>query len=434
MLNKYKILTSLLIIISLLSYGQSNDDNRTPFDKAVDYCNCKVVIAYTKSFVEKNPDKPKENEGYNVLIKNTNGCDKDNPIKFLKLSELLNKNSFENCNQNISNKMFKLLTEKKNILKDSSSQHIIEQIMGCVYLKTQYSIFDNYKDYPTEINNIRNDLQKDLKYILESNKQIEKISAQNENTQLTNLKQQAEEQKNNQQIKSDTIEEKLVFSSVQMTFAFIIVLLLIIAIYILNKSEISSNFDSIRRHRDEIENLKNQNNNFSPKPTFDNQLDKKVRELENTITQLTFKLSSLEEKMTKSFTENISLNNNVKNNSIVEEYDVKKQSEITETVFYLSAPSNEGIFSNPLNKPNSDIFYKLIISSSNSSTATFEFFNSESAIREAVSFPEIVLNIACESLNSVNRKSKSIKTVDRGMLVKQNDKWVIKDKAKIRYE
>ena len=112
----------------------------------------------------------------------------------------------------------------------------------------------------------------------------------------------------------------------------------------------------------------------------------------------------------------------------------KAAAEAAKTIpaFYLSIPSGDGFFSNDNRIPsyrNGNTFYRFYLLSD--TEAEFEFCSEATTF--AIDQPETHIFRACDQLNTRPDKAKGIATETRGTARLEGDKWVITEKAKIKY-
>ena len=108
------------------------------------------------------------------------------------------------------------------------------------------------------------------------------------------------------------------------------------------------------------------------------------------------------------------------------------QKEIQKFV-YAKTPISDKIFNASDVTENKDgKFYKFLIKDNN--LAEFEFFNTENSAKRAVNAPDSFLYPACEETEPLNQNAKRIITNKPGIVIKQDDKWIVKEKAQITYE
>ena len=104
--------------------------------------------------------------------------------------------------------------------------------------------------------------------------------------------------------------------------------------------------------------------------------------------------------------------------------------------FYLSTPNKDGSFNNngksKTFKPTASLYHFTVMNRIKN-TAEFEFVNDEGAVVRALNYPDTCLLPVCKEVNALNPNARTIQTVKKGIVQLMNDKWVLKEKAEIKY-
>lgn len=206
-------------------------------------------------------------------------------------------------------------------------------------------------------------------------------------------------------------------------FSIGLIILSIVLIFILNKqkSKVKKDFDN------QFKSLKDKNKNEINFLT--NEYSNKINRLENQIRE-----KSIEIKKDPSY--NI-VNNN--NNNIPEtntEIALVVPPKPAQEIFYMATPDQNNFDLSSLSnsfKPTQSL-YEFTVDNQDKSKASFIFYSDEVGIKDAVNYPHRYLEPVCEPQNALNQNAKSIVTINPGIAVKRNDKWVVTTKAKIKYE
>jgi hypothetical protein len=106
-------------------------------------------------------------------------------------------------------------------------------------------------------------------------------------------------------------------------------------------------------------------------------------------------------------------------------------------ILFAPAPNSNGSFNASVVTPlenQSSSFFKFTLLDGFPQKAEFEFINNERAIKDALSSYELILKPVCKFNNALNQNAKKIITSKVGLVEKQNDKWLVKNKAEITYE
>lgn len=204
-----------------------------------------------------------------------------------------------------------------------------------------------------------------------------------------------------------------------------LIILSIILFFILNKqkSTVKKDFEELFK--------KYQSQKISRQTSIpDNFLDKKIRELENDKKNLNAEIQKLTQtKISQNFTTDTFPETNTE---IVLEVPPKPVKEI----FYMATPDQNNFDLSSLSnsfKPTQSL-YEFTVDNQDKSKASFVFYSDEIGIKDAVNYPHRYLEPVCEPQNALNQNAKSIVTINPGIAVKRNDKWVVTTKAKIKYE
>lgn len=104
--------------------------------------------------------------------------------------------------------------------------------------------------------------------------------------------------------------------------------------------------------------------------------------------------------------------------------------------FYLSTPNKDGSFNDngksKVFKPTASLYHFTVMNRLKN-TAEFEFVNDEGAVVRALNYPDTCLLPVCKEVNALNPNARGIQTVKKGVVQLMNDKWVLKEKAEIKY-
>jgi hypothetical protein len=105
-------------------------------------------------------------------------------------------------------------------------------------------------------------------------------------------------------------------------------------------------------------------------------------------------------------------------------------------VFFMPSPDNEGNFDNRKKSDHfipSESIYKFVINE-DPDQAKFYIFQDPNNMERAINYFSSILEKVCRSENAFNPLGKAIKTIEPGIAVLSNNKWVVKEKALIRYD
>ena len=118
------------------------------------------------------------------------------------------------------------------------------------------------------------------------------------------------------------------------------------------------------------------------------------------------------------------------------EIDLKLPPKPAEEVFFMATPSGEKSFDVSAKTESfkaTQSLYKFTVAS-NTNNATFVFQSDDTGIRDSVNSPHIYIEPVCEPQNALNQNARRITTTRPGTAEKRNDKWIVINKAQIKYE
>lgn len=120
-----------------------------------------------------------------------------------------------------------------------------------------------------------------------------------------------------------------------------------------------------------------------------------------------------------------------------EEWSVDKKPEVEPEVFYFSTPSKDGSFADNFRaktyKPNAHLYeFKTI--DKQKQNAEFKFIDDPSAVADAINYPDRNIDPVCEAVSAFKSNSTRIITATPGKARLDGGKWIVTEKAKIRYE
>lgn len=154
------------------------------------------------------------------------------------------------------------------------------------------------------------------------------------------------------------------------------------------------------------------------------QIRQRFNSLQNKIEQIEHKIDDLK------------IINETPNKIDLESSVAKTKRKEEDVVFYMATPSFENEFhirsKSESFKPTQTL-YKFYLDNS-AEAALFEFHSDENGIYESIVAPQTYLEPVCDPQNAHNPKARNIITIEKGSAIKQGDKWIVKQKAKIKYE
>ena len=396
-----------LLMCMLLCFGIANAQvsKEEDFKKAVDYCACKIAYAYTNQYAAKPEAKRSEKKSFEETIKpKIENCEINSSISYFELKELLLKNNFGTFSDkldsviNVINKSFQESLTKKEA---------INVIIDGFYKNADFrTIITTY----TDIGSIKNDLKKELNNSLTSFKEEEIQPTNPKNDTGTEWKSEIK------RLEDSINSEKAILPNwLSTTLILSSFLLSILSLFFLfNKSIAIEHVNKrIDEHKKGIGELKSDNSKF------EGTTNKIISNLKEVISELRGKIQLIQKQNEQ--------------HAIYKQQ--QRQEEKKPTILFAPAPDKDGSFSVSVvvsSENQSSNFYKFTLL--DGQKAKFEFINSARAIRDAVSSYEMILQPVCTFKNALNQNVKRIRTNKKGTVIKENDKWVLYEKAEITYE
>ncbi len=421
MLLKMKITLFLLLVFKLI-YASDKDE---AFKKAIDYCNCKIAYTYCKQYSEMKPNSSKSKSF--ELIKDDLKCIIGQSKPFKSINETLKKNDFGS----FSKKSTKVIAEiLKKEIETSNTDQVVSIIISGIYESSEFEGF--FAQY-SEVGALKESLTKELKEFL--NPYFSSVVSAIKENSVNDVAQTT----NDFEREIARLEKKLEDSKYR-PFSFnwtsiILIFLICGFVFFLLMYNMTKLEHKVKRHREEFKELQqnrafnnsNQSNNLNTySKDFKNSVERNISDINIEITSLQRLYSELSEK----------LQSNSNNLSSITIPDIQAEKQLVE-ILYAPIPNRDGSFSaaNVTSIENqSSSFYKFTIVDNLSQRASFEFLNVERAIKDATSRPEMILNPVCKVRNALNQNSRRIKTIEPGIVIKQNDKWILDKSAVVEYE
>jgi hypothetical protein len=104
-------------------------------------------------------------------------------------------------------------------------------------------------------------------------------------------------------------------------------------------------------------------------------------------------------------------------------------------VLYFPSPNNDGSFNNSSSsKAYRDGASMYVIQKLSSSRGKFHLDERISSMNRALQLPDRNIIPVCDSINEYEPRFNRIKLLDDGIVELEGDKWIMKQKARIRYE
>jgi hypothetical protein len=401
-------LFTLLLVILFTSLTLNAQNSKEEYDKAVNYCACKIAYAYTEDFASKNPTLDEKKSFDEVISIQLNDCDKKN-VSSSKLEKLLKENKFNGFSKT-------LIPDAEKAKSSYSDNFNKEEAINNILTSFKLS-FDKI--------DIKDELGNDLNNKLQSFVNENNVAPENESTITTQPNLTNETNHSNREINDEGVEtaESSFFPN---WLLFTIIFLASVLLFLSNYLKIKTLKESAKRHRDEIEDLKNKKSIFNQSNNKNQNNSRFERDVYQKISDLNIAIERLQNTNTNSSTPSENRTNQVKTIQRTNQKEIQK-------FVYAKTPISDKVFNAlDVTEDKDGKFYKFLIKENN--LAKFEFFNTENSAIRAVNAPDSFLYPACEETEPLNQNAKKIITNKPGLAIKQDDKWIVKEKAQITYE
>ena len=423
----YKLFTLLLVILftSLTLNAQNSKDE---YDKAVDYCACKMAYAYTNQYISngkaesynQNEFNREKKSFENVIKQKIENCTIEEHFGFDDLNILLSNNNFKG----FAVKLKGAVEESKKVNIDSiDKQQAINNILNSFYdnedfskIVLKYSAVKELKSsLETDLNNTLNSFKEQTSF--ENNKTIntaESITTNEINHSNSNIN------------KEDTNQSESTFFPNWLLFILILLAFIILFIYnYLSNKKLNERIDR-RLSKSEYEQSKIQFNPSNSRNKSNSHFERDIRDIYQKISDLNIAMERLQNSNIISSASSMHKTRQVKNIS-------QPKPKETQKIVFAKTPIEDKVFNAfDVTDDKDGKFYKFLLKENN--LAEFEFFNSENSAKRALNAPDSFLYPACEETEPLNQNANKIITIKLGIAIKQENKWIVKEKAQITYE
>jgi hypothetical protein len=399
-------------------------NSKEEYDKAVDYCACKIAYVYSADYATKNPNSDEKKSFDEVISKQLKDCDKQN-ISISDLEKLLKENNFNS----FSEILLPEVKKAKNSYPNNSNK---EEAINNILISFKLSL--DKIDIKGELGN---DLDDKIQNFKNQNNTVEENKSVGTTDPISTKKNNYSDRMINE---NRGTAEKSFFPN----WLLFVLILICSALLVLNNYFKSKNLkDSIKRHREEIEELKK---NRVSLYLFEENTKKNLsfkKDIDQNIIDLNFAIQKLQKDNSYNQTfqqKEISQTPPRPKNIASHPKEILKTNDITENnkkeikkVMYGKTPISDKTFNAlDISEDKEGKFYKFIMFDYDQ--AEFEFFNTDNSAKRAVNSPDSFLYPVCEEFESLNQNAKKIITKKPGIVTKQDDKWIVKEKALIAYE
>lgn len=417
-------LFTLFIVILCTSLTLNAQSSKEEYDKAVDYCACKIAYAYSNQYISNGRAESynqnefnKEKKAFENIIKNKlDNCKVEEHIGFDDLNILLSYNNFKG----FADKLKGAVEESKKVGIDSvNKQQAINNILNGFYDNEDFNkIVLKY----SAVKELKSSLETDLYNTLNSFK--EQTSFENNETINTAESITTNEINHSNSIinKEDTNQSESTFFPNWLLFVLIFLAFIILFIYNYSSNKKLNERIDRRLSKSEYEQSKIQ---FNPSNSR-NKSNSHFERIYQKISDLNIAMERLQNSNIISSASSMHKTGQVKNIS------QPKPKENQKFVF-AKTPIEDKVFNAfDVTDDKDGKFYKFLLKENN--LAEFEFFNSENSAKRALNAPDSFLYPACEETEPLNQNANKIITIKPGIAIKQENKWIVKEKAQITYE
>ncbi len=407
-------LSGLVVLLFLLNNTQLNaQPQKNAFDKAVDYCYCRIAIAYARTF----PDDPERSSFDNFISKVS--CDTTAPIQAEALKDMLNEHEFGT----VANKFIIFKSIKDTYDSKWTIDEATKRIREPIFSNSQLTNILTKSQLNEDQEQLENDVVAILKSGYNSNSIVITTPLPNDSlsTLYYSLKAQVDELEQSRRIPI------ILYAILVMPY----VLLGLILFFGRTRRRLGfvlSGGKGRKRSTKDSSKAQPEANvaNNEDDDVDQNELNRKIEELKAKVDANTRSTSLILNDV-----------NNLKSTLSPSSIDLGRvRSGLIDNgkAYYATMPTQNGEFSSSLseNLQPGVSFYKLIIEPGGR-TASFEFLSEEWTIAEAIREPRFILYPVCKFKNNTlpDDKTKEIRTVGKGKLLLQNDKWVLGTKAEL---
>ena len=419
----YKFFT-LLTVILFTSLSLNAQNSKEEYDKAVDYCACKIAYAYTNQYISNGKAESynqnefnKEKKAFENIIKNKlENCKIEEHIAFDDLNILLSNNNFKG----FADKLKGAVEESKKVNIDSlNKQQAINNILNGFY--------DN-EDFNKIV--LKYSAVKELKSSLETDLNSFKEQTSFENNETINTAESITTNKinhsNSNINREDTNQSESTFFPNWLLFVLILLAFIILFIYNnLSNRKLNERIDR-RLSKSEYEQSNIQINPSNSRNKSNSHFERDIRDIYQKISDLNIAMEGLQNSNSNSSVSSIHKTSQVKNIS-------QPKPKETQKFVFAKTPIEDKVFNAfDVTDDEDGKFYKFLLKENNQ--AEFEFFNTENSAKRALNAPDSFLYPACEETEPLNQNANKIITIKPGIAIKQENKWIVKEKAQITYE
>jgi hypothetical protein len=408
---KIIIFAALLLFVANIAGGQIK---KADYEKAIDYLNCKTVELSLKSNAEKSEgdSKAQDTENYNKYKKDFDCNGKISSVEIIKYLNDIKYTSTAALSKEIEN------LKKSSFNEGWKAENATEFLTNEVFKDNKYPKLSEFADKRRETPDFvafRTDLKEKLPT---------QFSQQPSNTSPGKDTANADTSQNS----NSPIEKESGFSF--MSLIPWLILLLLAGYIVWNRwalKDIRGGFDELRQSHNELKSRVNINLQKPATAAYPSSSSREVGDLRNELDELKSSLQVLYAK----FEENKKPVETA--NRIWQE--PRSSSEPKREVFYLSTPNKDGSF----NQSSVHTAYQeggsiYRFTKTRYGYAEFQIDENPSSVKLALEYADKNIDPVCEAVNAYNPKAERIMTMQPGRADLEGDKWIVSNKAKIRYD
>lgn len=417
-----KLIATLCFVFLNLNLLTAQVCQKINCDNIKDYVTAYITQAYLEDYIKTTPkDSTNYKKAKQILVTNVI----DNPLKFDVLVKCLNDNKFENT--------LKLFTVPINSVQIEINENLIkEEIADKIFNQLISKLDDKQKRKVNSILNLKSGLELELNNYIQSKLNKPKLANNDKLPEVddSTINPNAEKSENGEANSPSffSLSNFNFFILVSLLVPIVLFILLLISIRNLRLS-ISNLDDRISKRKNEIEGLQNSPNKnlvsaqpqSSLKSEFETLLGSSriFEEFQKAVEKIQVQVANLEQQ---------DLLNSQK--QVVVQ---KRELENSYEIFYMKYPVENSFSNNHKSLSKENTIYKFFLKA-NKNEADFEIHTEGVKIEEIISMVQRAIKSGCEEDNNPSNNTQKIKTITRGSVSLEGDKWVIKHKALIRYE
>lgn len=413
---------TIIIIILFFAYSMYAQPNvsKKNFNQAVDYTIHKIAFIYAEKYSKENTDKV-EKTSFDSFLKPLFNFSENNDVIIPSdvLYFIYEKNNFKKFGDKHIKELIKIKNKYENDINVEEAKNIILSSKSITNIKSVKG---------EDLNLIQNKI---IKILSKDNPEIKSITETYEKklTELNDEIKKLEDElpKNDDRGATSSFPKWVLWIIIIAFLTFTI--LIFTNISKLNKFLIVNNSPETNSGEENSQ-------NDSMREIF--QVKRDIKDIKIDVSSILNKLPSLKISQTDNYKTGYESNTKVFKADSYASKNSQNDALPTGQDLFVNGIDPEGFF------PSSQIFpvqadsasyYKLSLFPHDPNKAYFSVVDTVNNRIEVVNNPDVLLiESMCEEINDPKNIIQKIITVERGVVEKQGDKWILKTKAKIRYE